>query len=359
VILLFFPLFFRAAAFFRPEIMYALLGFASFMCIGHRRGNWLGQAISGLLAGLAVVTHIGGSVFLVSGAVLIAWEKRPRDLVPYLAGAAVAVIPWLLEIMFHYDLFLIQARGELVTAKTAFTPLTPLLNLLEEHKRLFRNPESITAAAMVIAGLIATAGETYRRNRDLYRYYFVAVLVMGMISSTKTVTYTVPLLTFGAVSTGLALSDWWSGRPLLRLEKTRRGALAVMAVLTVIMGLRSAITPLTGGFYSPEEVNARAGELIPGGSRCLAPLHFVFGQVQRLRIGSLYLWRTLSEDETDLAVDDLVSYASDRNTWYVVLDGYWMERIGDWEEFLDDPPPWVEVTDTGELVVLDFSSPVR
>ena len=102
-----------------------------------------------------------------------------------------------------------------------------------------------------------------------------------------------------------------------------------------------------------------SGELIPSGSRCLAPLHFVFGQVHRLRIGSLYLWRTLSGDEPDLIMEDLVSYASARNTRYIVMDDYWTGKIMNSSEFLADPPYGVNVTDTGDLVVVELSSRVR
>ena len=358
-ILLALPVFFRAAGFFRPEIMYTLFGFGSFMCIGHRKGDWQKQILAGLLAGLAMTTHLTGFCFIVAGAVLILWERRPRDIVPYFAGVAVAAVPWMIEVIVHYDLFILQVQGEMLTAKTSFTPISPLLNLLEEHKRLFRNPQAIVATTLILTSLMATTRESFRRHAGFYRYFAAVAVVLGMISSTKTVTYTVPLLPFGAACFCLALSDWKSGKALGRGGHLRRTLFALAAILTVVFGLWTGAGTVTGGCYSPEDINSRAGEFIPDRASCLAPLHFIFGQVQRLRIGSLYLWRTLSDDEAGLSMEDLFVYAGRRNTEYIVLDEYWKDQIDGCREFLGDAPDYIRVTDTGELVVLELPSPGR
>jgi hypothetical protein len=98
---------------------------------------------------------------------------------------------------------------------------------------------------------------------------------------------------------------------------------------------------------------------MPPGSSCLAPLHFVFGQIQDHRIGSLYLWRTLSDDSDVLRMDDLLAYAGDFGAGYIVLDSYWEERIGGCREFLENPPEGLTVCKAGELSVVEVVSPVR
>ena len=356
--LLVLPAFFRAAGFFRPEIMYTLFGFASFMCHEHRQGNWLRQAFAGLLAGLAMTTHLTGFCFIAAGVVLILWERRPRDIVPYFAGVAVAVVPWLIEVIIHYDLFLIQIRGEMVTAKTSFTLISPLLNLLEEHKRLFRSPESIVATTLILTSLISTTKDSFRRNAGFFTYFAAVAVVLGMISSTKTVTYTVPLLPFGAVCFGLALADWKSGKALGRGGRLRRTMFAFAAILAVIFGLWTGVSTVTGGFYDIEDVNTCAGELIPDDARCLAPMGFIFGQIDRLQISGLYLARVLCENR-EMSIGYLLDYADERCIRYIVLDDYWIEHITGCEEFLIRDQYEVDVIDTGELLVLRIANRER
>ena len=164
------------------------------------------------------------------------------------------------------------------------------------------------------------------------------------------------LLPFGAVIFALALDDWVRNAQPGFLPAARRVLLVACIAATAVTGFRESVSTVSEGVYIPEEVNGRAGEVIPDGSGCLAPMHFVFGQVHRLRVGSIYLWRTMS-DAGELRISDLLEYAADRDTRYIVLDAYWMDRIEDCSAFLGSQPEGTRVTDTGDLVVLEAVSP--
>jgi hypothetical protein len=82
----------------RPEIILAVLGFASFLCLD-KSSNYL-AALAGILAGLALLTHLNGIVFVVAGFFLLLKTKRWNDLIFY------SITSFLVSILYFLDVFL-------------------------------------------------------------------------------------------------------------------------------------------------------------------------------------------------------------------------------------------------------------
>lgn len=357
-ILMLMPLFFRYTVIFRPEMLCTAFGFGSFLCLAGEDSHRLRRALAGILAGLSLVTHSNGVIFVIAGIALLLWERRFICSAVFLAGAAVVVLPYVIELSRNIPLLREQLGGELSAGKTTFTILTPFSNLLNEHKSLFRKPETIFTSILVLTSLLVTRRQTYRRFSPLYRYSAVLLVSLGLLTSCKTVTYTVPLLPFGAAISAVALSEFSRLHSEQRYRRAKRGAFTSAALLLLLYGLYFSVHSISGGTCNIERENALAGDLIPEGETCLAPMSFVFGQIDRLRISGLYLARVLCENR-EMSIGYLLDYAEERCIGYIVLDDYWIEHTTGCEEFLKQDQCTVDVIDTGELLVLKIANRVR
>jgi len=357
-ILLLMPLFFRYAAIFRPEMLYTAFGFGSFLCLAGEDLHRLRRALAGFLAGLSLVTHPNGVIFVIAGIALLLWERRFICSAVFLAGAAVVILPYVIELSGNIPLLREQLGGELSAGKTTFTILTPLLNLLNEHKSLFRKPETIFTSILILTSLLVTRRQTYRRFSPLYRYSAALLVSLGLLTSCKTVTYTVPLLPFGAAIFAVALSEFSRLRSEQSYRRAKRSGFAFAALILLLYGLYFSVHSISGGIYNIERENAPAGDLIPEGETCLAPMNFIFGQIDRLQISGLYLARVLCENR-EMSIGYLLDYADERRIGYIVLDDYWIEHTTGCEEFLAQDQYEVNVVDTGELLVLKIANRER
>ena len=82
----------------RPEIILAVLGFASFLCLDKSSKYW--AALAGIFAGLALLTHLNGIVFVVAGFFLLVKTKRWLDVIFY------SLTSFCISILYFLDVFL-------------------------------------------------------------------------------------------------------------------------------------------------------------------------------------------------------------------------------------------------------------
>jgi hypothetical protein len=330
-ILLLMPVFFRFARIYRPEAMLALLGWICWMAadLGVRRRSIAAAAASGAAAGLALLTHLDGAAFAAAGLATFASRRMwPAAAAFGLAAAAVAA-PSALHVLQEQSLFESQFSGALVATKTSFGPLTPLLNILTEHERLFREP-GIILVTLCTGWALVSGGLAGRRAACPWFYTFAgcAALSLAAISSSKAVKYGIPILPFAASEIWLALEA--GGRPAWRTAATR-----VLTAMLVCWGIAGAVRVTLEPREHPEIENAAAGSMIPDGAACVAPIGFVFDEIGRVTIHSLYLARM--EGVGTLDSEGLATFARSRGAGYAVIDPYWREAMtgpmdpADWE----------------------------
>ncbi len=132
------------------------LGFLSYYFLVKYSGTeeyWLAGAAV-FFAGLAMLAHLNGSIFIATGLTVLLIRKKPLSCLLFCAMALIAFLPYLVDIYFHYQIFLIQISNPYIIAKMHFTFLKPFKNLLREHERLFRRPEIIIPSSLFFFNLI-------------------------------------------------------------------------------------------------------------------------------------------------------------------------------------------------------------
>jgi Dolichyl-phosphate-mannose-protein mannosyltransferase len=318
VVLLLIPITFYHAKIYRPEMLMALFGFASYWML-ERYGDerrLTDLLAGGFLAGCAMLTHLYGAMFVIAGIYLLARRRQWGGILPFALVAAIPFIPYLADIATHYEIFREQISNPIAAKKTSFTLITPFANLIEEHKRLFRKPEIILVTLLFLLSAIAMWRGADRKGRLFLEYTIALVILLGMASGDKLVTrYAIPLFPFFAI----AIAHAATRLPGL-LGRSRAYRWAFAALLALFMGY--------GIWYQIGEVRATGGDetarnrklalYIPEGARIAGPMNLIFNQIERFHITALYL--AAKEQGGTLTPEGAAAFAAAHNAGYIVTN---------------------------------------
>ena len=159
---------------YRPEIMLMTLGFGSFLLLrrfleSERSAHLVGASV---LAGLCVLTHLNGLVFIGAGTLLLLTRRQPRRaavfaLVSSAIGALYLSDAWLageLPTLFR------QLRGDPVLAERFADVASRLSGALDEHQRYFHSRPEIVFSILVLVVVVLTARATRLWTSPLVPY---------------------------------------------------------------------------------------------------------------------------------------------------------------------------------------------
>jgi hypothetical protein len=325
-VLLLVPGFFYFAKIARPEMLVTLLGFSSFVLLeGHlRSGARRSLALSGCAAGLAMLAHLSGSIFIATGAAVLLLNRRHAGVPVFVLCAAAAFTPYVYDVARHYDLFVLQISGPLVASRTSLTLFAPLANMAREHERLLHNPQTIASSVLFLFLVFSTWRSLRADNPILVSYTLVLMIALGMIVADKTVKHMTLLVPFWAVliARGLRAFDGRRG-PLGTV------VLALAFVLFTGVGVLSYWQGLQGkADYA--QMNRKIAAFIPAGATCLAPMNFVFDELPRYTILSTYFARY--ELDGVITIDRVARFCERNGCGYVVFNRFG-ERIDDLRDY--------------------------
>lgn len=323
-LLLVMPAFFRFARIYRPEAMLALLGWVCWMTVdlSVRKRSASAAAAGGALSGLCILTHLDGAAFAAAGIVTLAWRRRWLHAAAFAACSAAVLTPSIAHVASRSDLFEVQFSGELVSTKTSFGPLTPLLNILSEHERLFREPGMILTT-LAVSSSVVFGGWRRRRQACPWFYTFAgaAAVSLSALSAAKGVKYGIPILPFASSEIWMALRGVDRGTPALK-----KFFVLLPVSLLAAWGLWRDAGETFGPGEHVQPDNAIAGDMIPEGEPCAAPFGFVFDEIEERTIHALYLARLESGGTLD--PEGLARFLRERDACYAVIDGYWRNQMG-------------------------------
>lgn len=323
-VLLLMPVFFRFARIYRPEAMLALLGWTCWMTVdlSVRRRSAAAAAAGGAISGLCILSHLDGAAFAAAGVVTLAWRRKWLHSAVFAACSLLVLTPSIAHVASRTALFAAQFSGELAATKTSFGPFTPLLNILSEHERLFREPGMILTT---LAAASSTAFGGWRiRWRDcswFYAFAGAAAVSLAALSAAKGVKYGMPILPFAASEIWMAVRRMDRG-----VSGPKRRAVLLPVAMLAAWGLFTDARETFGPREHIQPDNALAGDMIPDGEPCAAPFGFVFDEIEERTIHALYLARL--EGGGALDSEGLARFVRARNTEYAVIDGYWKRQIG-------------------------------
>ena len=291
----------------RPEPMYATLGFVSFLLLV--RGRTAG---AGLLAGLAVLTHLNGLCFVLAGLGWLGWQQRGHGLRPALRFGLTAAASsglYFADVLLANQLPMFWAQFTDDPATSHMTSLTDKLLISSKlHELFFHSEEEATMSALVMGVAVLTYWPWPRTRPEPIdgaaalagtgRYLLLLVLAFVLITKSNTDYYYLIFLPVMCVWVAQCVASWSATGTSPVMVQWRSYGLGLLLGVYLLAGAYKAVITIRSNFEQPDvvEKNARLAALIQQpGARIIAPLDFFYDQQERYHIHGLSYYYLLNQ----------------------------------------------------------------
>ncbi len=230
LLLLINPLLFKFSFVFRPEIMVMFFGFVSYLFLDNVLGNDLQKrsmllcSIGGLFAGLAFFAHLNGVIFIVSGFILLLWNRKFKHSLLFSLGALIGVALYFYDFtsthgfsFWYYQLTFTPSHE--ISEKIAL-PIWFFANIFGEHMRFFHSPVEIALFVLVISSVIIGFKFLNKNHKNLLRYTLLLILMLSFFAIHKTTKYMILYLPYLVLIISLTIKESFYNR--LELPKYLR-----------------------------------------------------------------------------------------------------------------------------------------
>jgi len=136
----------------RPEMMLAALGFGAFLLIAKSKGNYLRIAASGILAGLAFLSHLNGVIYVIAGFGTLLLLRRYREAISFGIFSGLTCALYLTDIIMAengFEIWWYQFRHDPAT-QAAFGFSSKLIQILTYPRIFFHSPEQIALSLLLV-----------------------------------------------------------------------------------------------------------------------------------------------------------------------------------------------------------------
>ncbi|GAB3880760.1 hypothetical protein [Spirosoma agri] len=136
----------------RPELMLAALGFGSFLCLNNKRPSLAGSLIAGVLAGLAMLCHLNGVIYLIAGFGTLVYLRLYKQALLFAVAGGLTALFYFTDIVLADNGFAIwsyQFRNDPAT-QSAFGWYPKLIVILTFPKLFFESPEQIALSLLLV-----------------------------------------------------------------------------------------------------------------------------------------------------------------------------------------------------------------
>lgn len=255
---------------------------------------------TGLLTGLAMLTHVYGGFILAVFVCVLLWDQgwralARRDVYLVLLGMTAGLLPWAIYVFQDLEAY----RGQMTRHEGRFDLLSPLFylgNLVREYHRYGPWAEGFPGGLLrprlgiwvAIAGTAAGFGILWRRTRSAddvgERFLLVALptlaLLLALLVNLKRHVYVVFLLPFIALMVALSARTLWQWATHQRFRTTRLAMAAVAGLVVLEGGLGVARSLRAAAGTTPyREITSAIGDVVPTGARVLISQPYWMGLV--------------------------------------------------------------------------------
>lgn len=189
---------------FRPEIQVVSCGFISFYFISKFiKEQKLSLVIfAGLFAGLSLLFHLNGLVFVFSGFFFLIYKSKRKEAIYFSIVSIITSLFYFFNIhnVQEFNHFLFQFTNDPNLHKEDFSILLKLNKIISEHKRYFHSPKEIVLSLLFLFVLITNFKNINLKksyNKDLFIYTLFVMLFLAIFAHDKTDKYSVLFIPFG------------------------------------------------------------------------------------------------------------------------------------------------------------------
>ncbi|MCF0055820.1 hypothetical protein [Dyadobacter sp. CY356] len=257
----------------RPEIMLAALGFGSFLFISKNKPHHLQSLAAGMLAGMAVLTHLNGVIYFIAGAGMLFYLKQYKNALTFsIAGGLISLL---------YFVDIIQAADGFKTwhyqfihdpaTQNAMGLASKLMVMVTYPVLFFHSPEQVALSLLLTFLLWNQRLFLKQLPVPLRIYSIILLLVFWLITKKNSGVYLTLFLPFMLVLT----------YELYKIKPFKTIALKVILGVYFIIGIYGTIQIIYKNLtleYLPVSYQ-RLQKDIPDHQRGFVPLTFFFNEM--------------------------------------------------------------------------------
>ena len=162
----------------RPELMVVAFGFGSFLCLNQSKRSLIKVVSAGILAGLALLCHLNGVIFLLAGLFSLIYSRKYREAVLFSITGGITGLLYFADIIPVTDglsTWYYQFRNDPAT-QNAFGWEAKLMVLLTYPKLFFESPEQ-AALSIVFVYLLVTQYKRINQVPSFLKTYSLAIFI--------------------------------------------------------------------------------------------------------------------------------------------------------------------------------------
>lgn len=309
--------FFSYSFLFRPEILLMLLIFISFLLIefAKKEQNSILIILSGITAGLAVTTHLNGLIAIFAGLLLLLIQKEFYFATLFFISSIIVSLLYFYDISSLSELqkFIYQFKSDPNFSSSHFFWYSPVLRLIEEHKRFFHSPKEISLTLLLVFSLCINLKSLWNENKNLVIYLFSMIFFLAITTHGKTDKYLILYLPFMLYIISFTIIEHSFKK------KSHKIIYFALLFLFVITNLITDINSLI--FYNPIKKNEEIAKNMEQNSNVMIRETFFFNEIKHFNIHIPMAYELkASKMKSELNRDDFFHFAKNNNDRYIVIE---------------------------------------
>jgi len=314
---------------YRPDVMVMTFGFMSFFMLHSAiKGKDVTKAIlSGLLAGACVLTHLNGVVYVFAGGVLFLITRNYRLLIYFSIAAFVISMLYFIEFRNWgmFSEFLYQLRSSPALSEKDFSVTGSLLKFLSGYKSYFHKGSDASYTLLLIF-VFWTQRQTIFADQNLriiFIYFIVLAVGLALVSPGLKSLY----LVYHAPYAFLLMAVLY--KQIFVQTLARQRAFAFLLVIFLLTQWGETFSLFRKRTPDLEQTHRQVSQSLgfPEGARIVAPLTYVFNEVDKYTIQCFHAYRAFAGQGLISLVDDFFRVASEDKRMYLILTDHHLRDL--------------------------------
>lgn len=305
----------------RPEIMIMTFGFSSFSLLffSLKKHQMSKVILSAVFAGLAVLTHLNGLIFVVAGAVLLLSLKNYRHFWYFSVTSFLVSLLYfmILQDMNDVRLYLQQMQFNPALKGESFSVWGIIIKLLNSYIPYFHKGSDASYTFLFAFTFWWFRKEIFKNevSRNIFVYFVSVAVTLAVISPGFKDLYLVYHAPYAFLLIALLYKD------ILTLSVVKQRAFAALLVLFFLTQWGETVILMNKKTPGLSDLHARVSQSlgIERGDRIVAPITYVFNEIDKFNIKVLYAYQFIAEQKNINLKENFFKMAFEDQRKYLIF----------------------------------------
>lgn len=298
----------------RPELMLAVLGFGSFLCLQSSRPSVLKAAIAGVLAGAAMLAHLNGVIYLMAGLATLIYLRQYKLAVVFALVGGVTGLAYFIDIIQApngFSVWWYQFRHDPATQR-AFGLNSKLLVMLM-YPRLFILTLNHTVLSLLLIHLLWHQRKRINQLPSYLKIYSIFLfLAFWLITKKNSGIYITLFMPFILA----IIYEAYRLKPFVNLTLK---LILIPYFIINIYEIAEMISQNLSVDYLPDSYQALRSH-IPADKKGLVPITFFFNEYEHYpRLLCIDNYKN-DVHETNMTPGQMANWANKRGVGFILMD---------------------------------------